>query len=129
MKIGAGNVGTGIAKHLVRSGLCASCACWRTSRPARWSSGVMASARFSVAWPRALMPSGALSRMPRWYQRFSQLVRPLQMARPLAIDLALLRQNVVDLQAFGIGFRLRVVGQPELARSAGIIGIVSARHI
>ena len=38
----------------------------------------------------------------------------------LAIDLALLRQNLVDLQACGIGRRLRVVGQPERATSAGI---------
>ena len=33
----------------------------------------------------ALMPSGAASSMPRWYQRFSQLVTPLQTARPFAI--------------------------------------------
>ena len=45
----------------------------------------MASAFSSVALARALRPSGAASSMPRWYQRFSQLVMAPHTARPLAI--------------------------------------------
>ena len=55
------------------------------SRFVRYWSGVIASALNSAALARSLRPSGEASSMPRWYQRFSQLVIPLQTARALAI--------------------------------------------